>query len=104
MKNVLKVITLIVAVLLIGAAQVFAGIPGQIKTFLTTETTAIALTALITILGSFLGLLFNKLTRTFKETGEFMSKLGDALEDRKITRAELTDIIKEGRDIYLVWK
>ena len=103
MKNMLKIYTVIIAVFLIGATPVFAGVFSQLKAYLTTETASMALTGLLTILGSLLGLLFTKLTRTFTETGEFLSKLGEALEDRRITRDELTEIIKEGRDIFSVW-
>jgi hypothetical protein len=48
--------------------------------------------------------MFVRVARTFREAGEFLTTLGCALEDRRISREELAAIIREGRDIFVVWK
>ena len=68
------------------------------------EFLAIVLSAVVTILGSVFGMTLKRISRTFKEAGEFMSTLGSALEDNRLTRDELTAIIKEGSDIFTTWK
>lgn len=47
---------------------------------------------------SILGFRLRHLVSLFKESGEFLSAIGGALEDGKVTKDELTKILKEARD------
>ena len=48
--------------------------------------------------------LFVKIINTFKEAGEFFATLGKALEDKKLTSGEITRIMKEGKDVFNIWR
>ena len=96
------VIVLIGSILFAGYAQ--AGILEKAKSWLTSEVLAFLASALIALLGGTFGILFVRISRTFRELGEFMTTLGTAIEDHRITRDELASIIKEGKDILGVWK
>jgi hypothetical protein len=98
-------ISVSVAFLLLLAAQAqAAGIVGKITGMISGEVIALVFSAILAIGAGFLGVVFNRVARTFKEAGEFLTVLGDALEDRRITREELAGIVKEGKDIFTVWK
>jgi hypothetical protein len=93
------------ALLAVCASQAeAAGIVGKITGMLSGEVIALALSALLAVGAGFLGVVFNRIARTFKESGEFLTVLGGALEDSRITREELAGIVKEGKDIFTVWK
>jgi len=49
------------------------------------------------------GGLVKKLSDMFKETGEFLTCIGIALEDGKITKEEATQLIKEAGDVKVAW-
>ena len=93
-----------ILMIVLCATQAFAGVLGSVKGWLSGEVIALIATAILTIIGGAIGLLFSRLVRTFKEAGEFMATLGAALEDKKLTREEIGAIIKEGRDIFAVWE
>jgi len=82
----------------------FAGVFGRAGGWFTTEVAALALSALLALLGGALGLAFRKAARTFREAGEFLAQLGAALEDNRLTREELAAIIREGREVFAVWR
>jgi len=94
---------IVLVVILLFATQAFAGVLGTVKGWLTGEVIALLATAVLGIVGGAIGLLFHKLARTCKEAGEFMTTLGAALEDKRLTRDEIGAIVKEGRDIFAVW-
>jgi len=77
---------------------------GGVGEWLTGEVAALLLSALAAVAGGAAGLVFVRVSRTFKEAGEFMTALGEALEDKRITRDELARMIKEGREIFEVWR
>lgn len=81
-----------------------AGIAGSGGKWLSGEILSIVLSAALAIAGGAFGLLFSKVTRTFREAGEFLTVLGTALDDRRLTREELAAIIREGREIFTVWR
>jgi len=47
---------------------------------------------------------FMKIINTLKEAGEFFALLGKSLEDKKLTSKEISSIIKEGKDVFNIWK
>lgn len=96
------IISVLLVVLLTGIAH--AGVLGKVKSWLTGEVLALFASGIIALLGGVFGIMFKKVIRTFKEAGEFMTTLGTALEDHRITREELASIVKEGRDIFAVWR
>ena len=96
------IVTFLLSAVLTG--YVNAGVWGTVKTWLTGEVLALIASTLLALAGGTLGLMFRKISRTFKEAGEFMTTLGTAIEDRRITRDELAGIIKEGQDIFEVWR
>jgi len=97
-------ITTTAALVALTAFSAHAGIVGNAGKWLTGEVGAYILSAVIALIGAGFGTMFVRMTRTFKETGEFLAALGEALEDRRITREELAAIIREGRDIFRVWR
>jgi Mg2+/Co2+ transporter CorB len=103
----LKMTTLPVSaiLLLFFVAQAEAvEILGKITSALSGEVVSLALSVVLAIGAGILGVLFTRVSRTLKEAGDFLTVLGNALEDKRITREELAGIVKEGRDIFEVWK
>ena len=49
------------------------------------------------------GGLVKKLSDLFKETGEFLTCVGVALDDGKITREEAIQLMKEAGDVKVAW-
>jgi len=85
-----------------GAAE--AGIFGKAAAVISGEVIALILSAAIVLAAGAAGAVFLRVARTFRETGEFLTILGEALDDRRISREELSGIVKEGKDIFAVWK
>lgn len=96
------VICVLFVVLFTGFAE--AGVLEKARSSLTSEVLALFASCIIALLCGVFGIMFKKVTRTFKEAGEFMTTLGEALEDHRLSREELGSIIKEGREIFEVWK
>jgi len=92
------------ALAVLAPCEARAGVPGGVRGWLTGEVAALLVSALVAVVGGVTGLVFVRVSRTFKEAGEFMTALGEALEDRRITREELARMIKEGREIFEVWR
>ena len=103
MKKVLFALVCIILLQVIITGYAHAGVWDKARSWLTGEVLALVASTLLAILGSSFGLVFIRISRTFKEAGEFMTTLGTAIEDRRITRDELANIIKEGRDIFTAW-
>jgi|1_EtaG_2_1085319.scaffolds.fasta_scaffold35473_2 hypothetical protein len=61
------------------------------------------LSAVLMIVTGIFGSMFGKVNKTIKEAGEFMTALGYALEDKKLTKSELRTILKEGKDVFNIW-
>lgn len=89
---------------LVVGETIEAGILGTITGWVTGEVLAYIISGILVVLGGFFGIMFRKITRTFKELGEFLAALGTALEDKKLTREEFALLVREGRDILAVWK
>ena len=93
------------AVLVIGAAPAaHAGVFSAMKGWLSGEVLALLASAVLAALGGTLGVLFGRVARTFREAGEFLSVLGEAIEDSRLTREELVSVIREGKEIFAVWR
>jgi len=86
------------------ACTAHAGVFGTISSWITGEATALLISAAIVAVTGLFGTMFVRVSQTFREAGEFLSVLGDALEDKRITRDELVSVIREGRDMFDVWK
>lgn len=86
------------------AAPAYAGVFSTVTTWFTAETAAMIASAAAVLVSGILGLVYTRAVRTFRETGEFLTALGMALEDNRLTRDELAQIIREGRDIFSVWR
>ena len=104
MLKFLKVFAVSVLFIILFAGFTEAGVLEKAKSWFTGEVVALFASCIITLLCGAFGIMFKKVTRTFKEAGEFMTKLGSALEDQRLSREELASIIKEGREIFEVWK
>lgn len=104
MKKVMQIVVLIVIMSLLFTGYVHAGVWGKVRNWLTGEVLALVASTVLVLLGGALGIVFRKTSRTFREVGEFMTTIGMAIEDRRITRDELASIIKEGQDIFKVWE
>ncbi|MDP2984108.1 MAG: hypothetical protein Q8O92_12365 [Candidatus Latescibacter sp.] len=103
----LKMTTLPVSAILLFffAAQAEAvEILGKITSALSGEVVSLALSVVLAVGAGILGIMFTKVARTLKEAGDFLAVLGNALEDKRITREELAGIVKEGREIFGVWR
>lgn len=106
-KSMLKkfvIPVLIVCFTILSTGNVYAGIFGNVKSWLTGEVLALFASGILALLCGAFGIMFKKIMRTFKETGEFLTTLGTALDDQRLSREELVCIIKEGKDIFAVWK
>ncbi len=99
-----KIAVVCIPVLLLFAHATHAGSFGTLKSWMSLEVAALVLSAVLTVIGGALGIMFRRISGTFKEAGEFMTELGMALEDKRLTREELAAIIREGHDIFAVWK
>ena len=94
-----------------GAASMFfaataaeAGVFGKVAGALSEEVVALIVSAVVAMFAGALGIIFVRVTRTFREAGEFLNTLGYALEDHRITREELATIIREGKEVFMAWK
>lgn len=96
------ILSFCITVLFAGYAH--AGIFGNAKSWLTGEVVALFASGIVTLLCGVFGIMFKKIIRTFKETGEFLTTLATALDDQRLSREELASIIKEGREIFGVWR
>jgi len=103
MKNIITLIIL-AFIAMIVPAEAFAGTMAKIKNLFGGEVLALIFSAALTIAGGTSAFLFGKIVKTFRETGEFLSVLGEAIEDKRLSRDELARIVKEGRDLFMVWK
>lgn len=93
------------AVMALGMAGVaHAGVLGTVKTWLTGEAAALVASAAAALIAGLSGVMYSRVTRTFREAGEFLAAVGTALEDHRVTREELAAIVREGRDIFAVWQ
>ena len=101
-----KIATMTAAIILIAlfsATGVSAGVFGTVKSWLTGEVLALFASGVTALLFGAFGVMFKKVVRTFKETGEFLTVLGEALDDQRLNREELAEIIREGREIFEIW-
>ena len=99
-----KIAVVCIPAVLLFAQAAHAGVFDTVKGWMSLEVGALVLSAALTVLGGALGIVFRRISRTFKEAGEFLTELGEALEDSRLTREELTAIIREGREIFAVWR
>ncbi len=81
-----------------------SGIAGKAVSFLTGEVVALLVSAAVAVMAGAFGVMFVRVARTFREAGEFLTVLGCALDDRRITREELAGIVREGKEVFSVWK
>ena len=93
----------ILFVLIMISTPAHAGIIAEAQSWVTGEVLALAASAGIALLSAIFGVMFRRITRTCREAGEFLTALGMALEDDRISRDELAHIIREGKDIFRVW-
>jgi len=62
------------------------------------------ISVLLVLLTTFLGIKYNKAKQTLKELGEAITTTSEALEDDKLSVAEIKAILKEWNDVVEVWK
>jgi hypothetical protein len=103
MKATLVFILMVVTAVMLFATPCLAFGFGDIKGWITGEVLAGIVTLILSIVLGKIGWAQQKMKRTLKELGEFFDTLSKALEDDKIDRHELANIIKEGKDILAVW-
>ena len=90
--------------MLFAASAAEAGVLGKVAGALSGEVVALIVSAVVAMFAGALGIIFVRVARTFREAGEFLSTLGNALEDRRITREELAAIIRAGKEVFMAWK
>jgi Mg2+/Co2+ transporter CorB len=103
-KRLIKIIGGGALCLLVTALPAEAGVVGKMAAVFSGDVIALIVSAVAALLAGVFGIMFVRVARTFREAGEFLTTLGCALEDRRISREELAAIIREGRDIFVVWK
>jgi len=86
------------------AGTAYAGVMEKVGGWITGEVLALVLSALAAILAGVLGVLYKKITVTLIEAGEFMTVLGTSLQDGKLSKEEIAAILKEGRDVFNLWR
>ena len=94
---------LIIAAIVLLAGNAEAGVLGRVRSWIGAEAGALAFSTVLAAAADAMGIMFRRVSQTLREAGEFLSTLGAAIEDRKLTREELVNIIREGRDIFAVW-
>lgn len=107
MKKVFFFTTLVLLFVLAFALPVFAGVGdffGGIKDTITSKGVAMVLTALLGISGITATVVFKRVCRTLKEAGEFLTAVGEAFEDGKLSSREIGRILQEGKDVFSIWK
>ena len=104
MLKVLRIFIMSILFVAIMTGSAHAGVLDKVKSWITGDVMAFFLSGIVVILGGMFGTALKKMNRTFKEVGEFLTVLGTALEDQKLTREELAAIVREGKDIFVVWK
>ena len=62
------------------------------------------LTIILALLSIFLGAKYQEAKRIMKEVAEAMDKTYKAIEDDKITKDELKQVIKEWMDVLEIWR
>jgi len=62
------------------------------------------LTIVLALLSIFLGVKYKKAKRIMKEVAEAMDKTYKAIEDNKVTKDELKQVIKEWADVLKIWR
>ena len=62
------------------------------------------LTIVLALLSTFLGAKYRKAKRIMRELAEAMDKTYKALEDDKVTKEELKQVIKEWKDVLEIWR
>lgn len=104
LKNLLTCFILTVVITFLLTTTAFAGIFDSVKSWVSGEVIAVILSAIVVFVAGMFGVLYKKVVATSKEAGEFLVALGTALEDKKITREEIGHVVKEGKDIFAVWR
>jgi len=99
-----KVTLVILILMLVFAGVAYAGVWDSVKGWVSGELLALLATAGLAIFAAVNKVFYNKLVKTFGEIGEFLDKLSEALEDNKVSKEELSVLVKEFRDIFAVWK
>lgn len=102
----------LMALLIIGTAAVaHAGILGDIGSYVKEQAMGVILGGVALGINGVLMWLhnknaarFNMVTKTMAETGEFLTTLGTAIQDAKVTREELGATLKEGADVVNVFR
>ena len=103
MKRTVTVFTVVLPVVL-AAGMAYAGTLDKVKDWFTWNAAAYIITGLLAVGVIGESVILGKIIRTLKEGGEFLTVLGDAVEDRKLGSDELNTIAKEARDVFDVWK
>jgi len=98
------IIMTIILATFVSPPTAHAGILDVGKAWFSGEVLALIASAILALIGGATGLVFRKIARTFREAGEFIATLGEAIEDSRLTREELTAVIKEGKDVFGVWR
>jgi len=98
------VMLVVLAALMAFGGIAFAGPFGAIKNWMASEAFAWAISAVILTLSLVAGVAFQRVSKTLIEAGEFMTALGSALADSRISKDELTAIIKEAKDVFGLWR
>ena len=105
MSKLAKILSFCLFITLFAVAvPTYAGILDGAKNWLSTEVIAFLASAVAVLVSGLMGVMYTKAVRTFREAGEFLNVLGMALEDKRITREELAQIIREGRDVFRTWR
>ncbi len=95
-----KLCVLMLLIVIMTAGVAHAGVMSGVKSWLVSNIISIVSAAGLTAMGGVLV----KIVKTLKEAGEFMVVLGKALEDKRLTSAEIGSIYKEGKDVLNVWR
>lgn len=99
-----KTVVIFALCVVLFATSAYAGVFGKIGDWLKGEVLAVVLTALLAVVAGATTVVFSRIVTTLKEAGEFLSILGAAIEDKKITEEEISSILKEGKDVLNPWK
>ncbi len=104
LKRIAVISVLILGTIVLISGSAYALSLGSIKDWLSGNVIAYILTGILAIGAIGGSLMFSRIVTTLQELGEFLTALGLALSDRKITKEELTTLLAQGKEVANIWR
>ncbi len=100
----LSLFVFILICLVLMAVTAEAGVFQTVKEWFTWQAIAYILTGILAIGAVGGSIWYRRINAMIRETGQFLTVLSNALDDKQITKDELKNIMAEGKDIISAWR